>query len=73
MIIKLNQIGEPNSEGMRILYFDLNGQGREVVVKDYSITSTKAVRKKAEPTNKEHVGATMPGSVLDVLVQKENE
>lgn len=70
LIIKLNQIGEPNSEGMRILYFDLNGQGREVVVKDYSITSTKAVRKKAEPTNKEHVGATMPGSVLDVLVQK---
>lgn len=70
LIIKLNQIGEPNSEGMRILYFDLNGQGREVVVKDYSITSTKAVRKKAEPTNKEHIGATMPGSVLEVLVQK---
>lgn len=55
---------------MRILYFDLNGQGREVVVKDHSITSTKLVRKKAEPTNKEHIGATMPGSVLEVLVKK---
>jgi pyruvate carboxylase len=70
LIIKLNQIGEPNSEGMRILYFELNGQGREVVVKDRSITSTKVVRKKAEPTNKEHIGATMPGSVLEVLVKK---
>ncbi|MEG0679379.1 MAG: pyruvate carboxylase subunit B, partial [Carnobacterium sp.] len=70
LIIKLNQIGEPDSEGNRIMYFDLNGQGREVVVKDRSITSTKVVRKKAEPTNKEHVGATMPGSIIEVLVSK---
>ena len=70
LIIKLNSIGEPDSDGMRILYFDLNGQGREIEVKDMSITSTKAIRKKAEPTNKEHVGATMPGSVLEVLVKR---
>ena len=70
LIIKLNQIGEPDSEGNRVMYFDLNGQGREVVVKDRSITSTKVVRKKAEPTNKEHVGATMPGSIIEVLVSK---
>ncbi|MEG0553543.1 MAG: biotin/lipoyl-containing protein, partial [Carnobacterium sp.] len=65
-----HQIGEPDSEANRIMYFDLNGQGREVVVKDRSITSTKVVRKKAEPTNKEHVGATMPGSIIEVLVSK---
>lgn len=70
LIIKLNQIGEPDSEGIRVLYFELNGQGREVEIKDSSITSTKAFRKKAEPTNKEHVGATMPGSILEVLVKK---
>lgn len=70
LIIKLNQIGEPNSEGNRTMYFDLNGQGREIVVKDKSITSTKVVRKKAEPTNKEHIGATMPGSIIEVLVSK---
>ncbi len=70
LIIKLNQIGEPDSEGIRVLYFELNGQGREVEIKDSSITSTKAFRKKAEPTNKEHVGATMPGSILELLVKK---
>lgn len=70
LIIKLNQVGEPNSEGYRVVYFELNGQGREVIVKDASITSTKAIRKKAEPTNKQHVGATMPGSVLEFLVEK---
>ena len=70
LIIKLNQIGEPDSEGNRTMYFDLNGQGREVIVKDRSIVSTKIVHKKAEPTNKEHVGATMPGSIIEVLVSK---
>ncbi|MGP6139348.1 MULTISPECIES: pyruvate carboxylase [unclassified Jeotgalibaca] len=70
LIIKLNQIGEPDSEGVRVLYFELNGQGREIEVKDASITATTAIRKKAEPTNKEHVGASMPGSVLEVLVKK---
>lgn len=69
LIITLNQIGEPDSEGNRILYYELNGQGREIEVKDYSITSTKAIRRKAEPTNKHHVGATMPGSVLDIEVK----
>ena len=70
LIVKLNQVGEPDAEGKRVVYFELNGQGREVLVKDASITSTKAIRKKAEPTNKQHVAATMPGSVLEFLVKK---
>jgi len=70
LIIKLNQIGDPDLEGNRVLYFELNGQGRQIEVKDKNVTNTKAVRKKAEPTNKGHVGATMPGSVLQVLVNR---
>ncbi|MEG2504417.1 MAG: biotin/lipoyl-containing protein, partial [Carnobacterium sp.] len=70
LIIKLIEVGEPDSEGNRILYFELNGQGREVVIKDISIKGTATLRRKAEPTNKEQVGATMPGSVLEVLVEK---
>lgn len=70
LIVKLNQIGEPNSDGVRPLYFELNGQGREIEVKDASVTSTSAVRKKAEPTNKHHISATMSGSVLEIAVKK---
>lgn len=70
LIIKLNQIGEPDADGMRTFYFELNGQGREIEIRDRSITSTKAIRKKAEPTQRGHIGATMPGSVLEVLVKK---
>lgn len=70
LIIKLNQIGAPDLEGNRVLYFELNGQGRQVEIQDKSVTSTKAVRKKAEPSNKGQIGATMPGSVLQVLVKR---
>lgn len=70
LIIKLNQIGDPDLDGNRILYFELNGQGRQVEIQDKSITATRSIRKKAEPSNKGHIGATMPGSVLQVLVRR---
>ena len=41
-----------------------------MVVKDTSIISAVQTKQKAEPTNKEQIGATMPGSVLEVLVKK---
>ncbi|HCM88329.1 MULTISPECIES: pyruvate carboxylase [Vagococcus] len=68
LIITLDEIGEPNLEGNRVLFFNLNGQRREIVIKDQNIKSKILLKEKAEPTNKEHVAATMSGSVLDVLV-----
>ncbi|WEG72897.1 pyruvate carboxylase [Vagococcus intermedius] len=70
LIITLDQIGEPNLEGQRILFFTFNGQRREILVKDNNIKSVVMVKEKAEPSKKEHIGATMSGSVLDVLVGK---
>ncbi len=70
LIIRLDEIGEADEEGNRILFFNLNGQRREIVVNDKSIQSTIVYRKKAEPTDKNQYGATMSGSVLQVLVKK---
>lgn len=70
LILRLDEIGEPDIEGNRVLFFNLNGQRREVIVKDNSIISSVQTKRKAEPTNKEQIGATMPGSVLEVLVKK---
>lgn len=66
--IRLDQIGEPNVEGVRTLYFTFNGQRRELHVKDAQVKSQVVLKQKAEPTKKEHVGATMSGSVLNVCV-----
>lgn len=70
LIIRLDEIGEPDMEGKRVLFFNLNGQRREIIVKDTSIKTTVKAKQKAEPTNKEQIGATMSGSVLKVLVKK---
>jgi len=70
LIIRLDEIGEPDIEGYRTLFFNLNGQRREIRIKDQSIKTATILKKKAEPTNREHVGATMPGSVLKVFVKK---
>lgn len=70
LIIRLDEVGAPDIEGNRVLFFNLNGQRREIVIKDTSVKSTVVAKRKAEPTNKEQIGATMSGSVLQVLVNK---
>ncbi|TKD71791.1 pyruvate carboxylase [Pseudalkalibacillus hwajinpoensis] len=70
LIVKLVSIGEPNLEGKRTLYFELNGQPREVVIKDENIKTAVAAKPKADRTNANHIGATMPGTVIKVLVER---
>ncbi|MDN4073580.1 pyruvate carboxylase [Fictibacillus terranigra] len=70
LIVKLVSIGEPQKDGTRVVYFELNGQPREVVVKDESIKSAVAVKRKVDPSDPGHIGASMPGTVVKVLVEK---
>ncbi len=70
LIVKLVSIGEPQADGTRILYFELNGQYREVVIKDESVKTTVQAKIKADMSNQTHLGASMPGSVLKLLVEK---
>ncbi|MGD9679386.1 MAG: pyruvate carboxylase [Vulcanibacillus sp.] len=70
LIIKLTQIGKLHSDGTRTIYFELNGVPREVVITDNN--ASVAVHKvlKAEKNNPNHIGASMPGKVLKLLVKK---
>lgn len=70
MIVKLNQISDPDVDGVRTLYFSINGQNQEIMVKDNAIHQSATSTRKAEPTNEDEVGATMSGSVLKLLVKK---
>lgn len=70
LIVKLISIGDAHADGTRNVYFELNGVQREVVVKDESVTSTVATKLKIDPSNSSHIGATMPGTVIKVLVEK---
>ena len=70
LIVKLVSIGQAQADGTRTVYFELNGQPREVVVKDESIKSSVAAKVKADPRNESHIAATMPGTVIKLLVEK---
>ncbi len=70
LIVKLISIGQPQADGTRVVYFELNGQPREVSIKDESIKATVTSRLKADLKNEEHLSATMPGTVIKVLVEK---
>ncbi|GAJ25347.1 pyruvate carboxyl transferase [Liquorilactobacillus sucicola DSM 21376 = JCM 15457] len=69
-IVRLNSIGDADEEGNRNLYFTLNGQAQQIVVHDMSKKAKVKTVLKAEPTNPRHIGATLSGSVLNVLVTK---
>ncbi|WP_163530343.1 pyruvate carboxylase [Halobacillus ihumii] len=70
LIVKLVSIGEPHADGTRTVYFELNGQPREVVIKDLNVKATVQQRPKADKSNTKHIGASMPGTVIKVLSEK---
>ncbi len=68
LIIKFLTIGDPHIDGKRLIFFELNGQPREVLVQDKSLSADAVTVPKAEPSNPLHVGAPMPGLVVRVMV-----
>ncbi len=68
LIVKFLTIGEPQEDGKRVVFFELNGQPREIVVLDHSLGADAKVHPKAEPGNPKHVAAPMPGAVVGVSV-----
>ncbi|SEM57700.1 pyruvate carboxylase [Ligilactobacillus sp. WC1T17] len=69
-IIRLDSISEADEEGNRVVFFSLNGQNTRIIIHDKSKKAKIKAIPKAEPTNPNHIGATLSGSVTEVLVQK---
>ncbi|RMF42284.1 MAG: pyruvate carboxylase [Planctomycetota bacterium] len=69
LIIRYLAVGEPHEEGTRTVFFELNGQPREVTVVDASLEPETPPRAKADPNNPGHVAATMPGMVVNIAVK----
>ncbi|MGD8189739.1 pyruvate carboxylase [Brevibacillus ginsengisoli] len=69
LIIKLVGLGNLHPDGNRIVYFELNGQPREILIRDQSAQVLESLRPKADPQNPYQLGASMPGKVLKVLVE----
>ncbi|RXR20958.1 pyruvate carboxylase [Flavobacterium amnicola] len=71
IIVKFRYMGEPNEEGFREVFFQINGQTRNIVVKDRSVKSTKVARVKISGPN--DIGSPLQGSLLKILVNEGEE
>lgn len=69
LIIRYLATGQPKPDGTRTVFFELNGQPREVEIVDNSLESSAAAAVKADPADPTHVAASMPGMVIGVAVK----
>jgi pyruvate carboxylase len=66
LFIRYLATSEPDEQGQRRVFFELNGQPRSVYVADRALAASATKRTKAEDRNEKHVGAPMPGVVVAV-------
>jgi pyruvate carboxylase len=68
LIVKFQTVGDPHPDGKRLVFFELNGQPREVLVVDRALGGEATKHPKADAADPKQVGAPMPGLVVTVVV-----
>ncbi len=68
LIIQLKTITNPDENGVRTVFFDMNGQARRIQVKDENIQASHLAKPKADKADSSHIGAQMPGTIIEVKV-----
>ena len=70
LIVKLLTVGDAHpNEGTRTVFFELNGQPREVVVTDRALVGSVRETVKADAGDPAQIGSPLPGLVVSVGVQ----
>ena len=70
ILVKLLSVGIPDENGMRIVFFSVNGENRFVEIKDKSVEVKKEVHVKADEKDPNQYGAPLQGSLYKILVKK---
>jgi pyruvate carboxylase len=66
LFIRLINIGQVDTDGRRIVTFELNGMPRETTIQDRSVQPKTKARTKADPADAMQVGAPIPGLITAV-------
>jgi pyruvate carboxylase len=69
LIIKFLAVGDSRPDGTRLLFFELNGQPREVTVRDRALRVAARANPKADPADPGQVAAPTPGLISGIAVQ----
>ena len=70
LLIKYLEEGEPDENGVRTLTFQVNGMLRTVKIQDKNLEIKADLKLKADKTNPQHLGSSIPGTVGKVLVKE---
>ncbi|MCK4258247.1 MAG: pyruvate carboxylase [Halanaerobiales bacterium] len=72
LVIKLLEIGRLDEEGRRTVRFEVNGNRREIKILDKAsiVIQEVNVTKMADPANQLEIGASIPGTIIKVFVNK---
>ena len=73
LLITLVSFGETNEDGMKTVFFKVNGQTRTVLVRDESVKVDVVKHQKIAKGNENHIGAPMQGSLTEILVKEGDE
>lgn len=70
LLIKYLEASEPDKDGVRTLLFQVNGALRNVKVQDKNLEIKSDRKLKADKSNPQHLGSSIPGTVGKVLVKE---
>ncbi|MDC9723088.1 MAG: hypothetical protein PSN34_10030 [Urechidicola sp.] len=78
VLVQLLSVSSPNEDGIRTVFFKVNGENRFVEVKDKSLDIKKIENTKADAENDNEIGAPLQGMLYKILVKtgekiKEND
>ncbi|MEP5341541.1 MAG: pyruvate carboxylase [Algibacter sp.] len=73
IIVKLLSVSSPNENGVRIVFFRVNGENRFVEIVDNSLGIKKTEHTKVNSEDSNQVGAPLQGALYKVLVKKGQE
>lgn len=71
-MIRLLSVSNPDNEGNKILVFEVDGNRREVKIKDKNnkfIQDFNTIEM-ADPSDRKQIGAPIPGTILSILVEE---
>jgi len=69
LYLKFLTVSDPHPDGTRTVFFELNGQPREVTVRDKQLKSAAPERVKADPAVPGQVAAPIPGAITSLFVE----
>ncbi|WP_127845707.1 pyruvate carboxylase [Psychroflexus aestuariivivens] len=70
LLITMVSVGKVDDDGMTTVFFKVNGQTRNIEVRDESIEVEKVVHQKVEKSDEKQIGAPLQGSLSEILVKK---